>query len=203
MPEVAGHELPGPVDRLALEVVAEAPVAEHLEEGVMARRPPDLLEVVVLAGHAQAALEVDGAGVAALFGAGQRVLEGDHPAVHEEQRVVVRRHEAGAGHDAMAALREELDELAPDVRGGPPRDPRITLLNGARHRRNGSRAGPALRVRASGSGLCLGRWKVDEPRLADLATGARVGAVAADVATGDQHPIVRQERERHPADRSE
>ena len=35
--QVLGQELPGPVDRLALEVVAEAPVAEHLEERVVAR----------------------------------------------------------------------------------------------------------------------------------------------------------------------
>ena len=59
--QVARQEVPGPVDRLALEVVAEAPVAEHLEERVVARRPADLLEVVVLAGDAQAALVVDGA----------------------------------------------------------------------------------------------------------------------------------------------
>ena len=108
--EVAGQELPRPVDRLALEVVAEAPVAEHLEERVVARRPADLLEVVVLAGDPQAALVVDGAGVVALLGAGQRVLELDHARVREQQRLVARGHEAGAGHDRMAALGEELEE---------------------------------------------------------------------------------------------
>ena len=78
--EVAGQELPRPVDRLALEVVAEAPVAEHLEQRVVARGPADLLEVVVLAGDAQAALVVDGTRVVALLDARQRVLELDHPA---------------------------------------------------------------------------------------------------------------------------
>ena len=39
-PELAGQELPVPVDRLALEVVAERPVSEHLEEGVVARGAP-------------------------------------------------------------------------------------------------------------------------------------------------------------------
>src|SRR5205823_6337753 len=34
-PELLRHEVPGPVDRLALEIVAEAPVAEHLEQGVV------------------------------------------------------------------------------------------------------------------------------------------------------------------------
>ncbi len=109
-PEVARQEVPRPVDRLALEVVAEAPVAEHLEEGVVPRRAADLLEVVVLAGDAQHPLVVDGARVAALFGAGQEVLELDHPAVREQQRLVAGRHEAGARHHGVVALLEELEE---------------------------------------------------------------------------------------------
>ena len=52
--QVPGQELPRPVDRLALEVVAEAPVAQHLEQRVVAGRAADLLEVVVLARDAQA-----------------------------------------------------------------------------------------------------------------------------------------------------
>ena len=63
MPRSTGQELPRPVDRLALEVVAEAPVAEHLEERVVTWRAPDLLEVVVLAGDPQAALDIDRARV--------------------------------------------------------------------------------------------------------------------------------------------
>ena len=44
------------MDRLALEVVAEAEIAQHLEERVMARRVADVLEIVVLAARAHAAL---------------------------------------------------------------------------------------------------------------------------------------------------
>ena len=47
--EHAGEELPAVADRLVLEVVAEAEVAEHLEEGVVARGVADVLEIVVLA----------------------------------------------------------------------------------------------------------------------------------------------------------
>ena len=52
-------------DGLALEVVAEGPVAEHLEEGVVVGVAPHLLEVVVLARDADALLGVGGARVGA------------------------------------------------------------------------------------------------------------------------------------------
>ena len=51
-----GHVLPGETDRVALEVVAETEVAEHLEEREMPVRVADVLEVVVLAPGPQAAL---------------------------------------------------------------------------------------------------------------------------------------------------
>ena len=46
-----GDELPRPRDGVGLEVVAEAEVAEHLEEAEVARRAADRVEVVVLAGR--------------------------------------------------------------------------------------------------------------------------------------------------------
>ena len=128
--EVAGQEVPGEVDRLALEVVAEAPVPEHLEQRVMARRPADLLEVVVLAGDPQAPLVVDGPRVRPRLRAGQDLLELDHPRVREQQGLVARRHEPRAGHVGMAALLEELDEAASDLRCGEERDPGVAVDGG-------------------------------------------------------------------------
>ena len=55
--EHLGDELPGPRDGLGLEVVAEAEVAEHLEEGEVAARAADLVEVVVLAPGPHALLD--------------------------------------------------------------------------------------------------------------------------------------------------
>jgi hypothetical protein len=128
------EELPGPVDRLALEVVAEAPVAEHLEERVVAGRPSDLLEVVVLAGDPQAALVVDGAGVAPRLGAGEDVLELDHPGVREQEGLVARRHERGGRHGRVPAGGEEVDESAADLGGRERPDPRIGGEYRGRHR---------------------------------------------------------------------
>src|SRR5690606_9970557 len=45
------EQLPREAYRIALEVVAEGEVAEHLEERVVPRRDTHLLEVVVLAGY--------------------------------------------------------------------------------------------------------------------------------------------------------
>ena len=109
-----GQQLPGPGDGFLLEVVAERPVAEHLEEGVVARGVADLVEVVVLAAGAQAALHVGRAHVAALLGAEEHVLELDHAGVGEQQGRVVARHQRRRRHDGVAFAAEEIEEIAAD-----------------------------------------------------------------------------------------
>src|SRR5437867_11872607 len=52
------HEFPRPFDRLLFEVIAEAPVAEHLEKGVVISVESDVFEIVVLAASSNAFLRV-------------------------------------------------------------------------------------------------------------------------------------------------
>ena len=111
----ARHQVPAPLDRLFLEVVAEREVAEHLEEGVVARAGPDVLEVVVLARDAQALLHRHRPAEVGLRGAGEVVLELDHAGVGEQQRGIPVGHQRRAGQGAVAALREEIHETPPDV----------------------------------------------------------------------------------------
>ena len=59
--EVLGQQLVGEGDGVGLEVVAEGEVAQHLEEGVVARGAAHVLEVVVLAAGAHALLRAGGA----------------------------------------------------------------------------------------------------------------------------------------------
>ena len=108
------QQLPRVMDRLALEVVAERPVAEHLEERVVTRRVADVLQVVVLAAGAQAPLDGDGAHVASLFGAEEHVLELDHARVGEQQRRVVGRDERRARDERVPVGDEKVDEFAAD-----------------------------------------------------------------------------------------
>src|SRR5256885_14197726 len=81
-----GQQLPGPLERLALEVVAEGPVAQHLEEGVVAGRVAHVFQIVVLAACAQAGLHRGGALVGALVGAQEHVLRSEERRVGEEGR---------------------------------------------------------------------------------------------------------------------
>ena len=61
-PQRSTIELPSPFNGFFLEVVAEGPVAEHLEEGVVVGVVADVFEVVVLAAGADALLRVGCAG---------------------------------------------------------------------------------------------------------------------------------------------
>ena len=114
--QLAGDELPREADRVALEVVAEREVAEHLEERVVPRGVPDLLEIVVLAAGAHALLR--GRRPPAELGLLQsekHALELHHPRVREQQRRIVRGHQRGAGADGMALALEIAEEPAADV----------------------------------------------------------------------------------------
>ena len=110
-PELFGDQLPGQLDRALLEVVAEREVAEHLEEGEMARGVADIVEVVVLAAGADAFLRGGRGGVAALLDAGEDVLELHHAGIGEHQGRVVARNQRRRRHDLVAVLREEIQEF--------------------------------------------------------------------------------------------
>ena len=93
--EVARQQGPGVLDRLWLEVVAEGEIAQHLEEGVVARGVAHIVEVIVLAARADAFLRRRRGGIGALFLAGEDVLELHHAGIREHQRRVVARHQRG------------------------------------------------------------------------------------------------------------
>jgi hypothetical protein len=110
------EQLPRPRDRVALEVVTERPVAEHLEERVVPARATDIVKIVVLAASADALLRVGGTGVAAFLQPQEDRFELVHPRVREEQRRVVLRDDRRARHERVAVLlNEEVDELLADL----------------------------------------------------------------------------------------
>jgi hypothetical protein len=99
------HELPGPGDGFALEVVAEREVAEHLEERVVARGPPHAFQVARPEALLRRGRPLEGEGAAPQ----EHVLELVHPRAREEERGVVRRDERVARVDGVPLLLEEVE----------------------------------------------------------------------------------------------
>ena len=115
--EDLGQKFPGPVDGLVLEVVAEAPVAQHLEHRVVVGVVSDGFEVVVLSADPQAFLAVGHPGGPGGGVAEEDILELVHPRIGEHQgRVVLDDHRSGR-NDGMALRSEEVQELFSDFFG--------------------------------------------------------------------------------------
>ncbi len=104
------QQLPGPLDGLALEVVAVGPVAQHLEHGVVVGVVAHLLQVVVLARDAQTLLRVGRAGVFARCVAQENILELVHARVGEHERGVALDDHRGRGHDRVLLRCEEVEK---------------------------------------------------------------------------------------------
>ena len=113
--ELLGDQIPGELDGAVLEIVAEREIAEHLEEGVVARGVADIVEVVVLAAGAHAFLRRGRARVGALLEAGEDVLELHHAGIGEHQRRIVARHQRRRRHHLVAVLAEIIEEARPDL----------------------------------------------------------------------------------------
>ena len=115
-----GQQVPAPFQRLLLEVVAEGPVAQHLEERVVIGVEADVLQVVVLSPGADAFLRIRRPGVLGRLrprprrDVGLPIAEEDrheriHPRIGEEQPRGIRQ-ERRRRHDRVAALGEKIQE---------------------------------------------------------------------------------------------
>jgi hypothetical protein len=117
-----GQQLPCPRDGFLFVVVAERPVAQHLEERMVRRVAAHIVEVIVLAGHAHALLRIGHARVRPRAVAQEHILELHHARVGEEQRVVTHRDQRHRRHDRVTLLFEVFEELRTDLGAGrnPP-----------------------------------------------------------------------------------
>ena len=101
-----GQKLPCPADRVALEIVAEAEIAQHLEEGVVVGGSADVVDVA----GAQAFLAGRRPGEIELAAAEEMVLELVHAGGREQHRGIPARHQHVA-RPPRAALRLEEGEV--------------------------------------------------------------------------------------------
>src|SRR5260221_11769488 len=103
--------MPGELDRVFLEVIAERKIPEHLEESLMPHRLADFVEVVVLAAGAQTFLRRTGAQVLALLDSEKDILELIHAGVSEQQCRIVSRQQWAGTHAGVALALEILQKL--------------------------------------------------------------------------------------------
>ena len=101
---VLRQELPGIGNGLFLEIVAKREIAEHLEKGVMARRPAHVFKVVVLAPGPYALLRTAGPGVVPLFQPEEAILELVHAGIGKHERGIILGDDARAGHHRMSPV---------------------------------------------------------------------------------------------------
>ena len=112
--EILGEQFPRESDGLALEIVAEGKIAQHLEKGVMPARVADVIEIVVFTARTHALLRRGGARVVAPFEAGKDVLELIHARVGEQQRRVVGWNQRRTANNFVAMRREVIEKLLAD-----------------------------------------------------------------------------------------
>ncbi len=129
------QKFPSPSDSFFLVVVAEAPVAEHFEEGVVVVVAAHHVEVVVLTGHAKALLAIAYALPALGIIAQENRLELVHARVREHERRVVMGNHRRRTHKEMALGFEELDKRFAHLRRSHSRH-NVSLLFFGRKFRN-------------------------------------------------------------------
>jgi hypothetical protein len=111
------QELMSKFDGALLEVIAKRKVPQHLEERVVARRPPHVVQIVVLAPGADTLLRAGRAGVGDAPLLGEHVLELVHPRVREQQGGIVGQDQRGARYLFVSLRSKVVEELPSNVVG--------------------------------------------------------------------------------------
>ena len=125
----AGQELPAPGNGFLLEIIAQAPVAQHFKEGQVA----GIAHVVDVAG-ADALLHVGEAGASGVLGAHEIGHQGMHARGGKEHRGIIFGNDGGGLNAGTALALHEFQEHFAQLRRGK-------LLHGVNHSFASSRHG--------------------------------------------------------------
>ena len=102
-------------NRLFLEVIAKAEIAQHLKESMMSGGVANIIEIVVLTAGPDTFLRTGRSGRWRRFQPCEHILERDHPCIDEHQCRIVVRNERSAGYLTMAGIDEIIEEAAADI----------------------------------------------------------------------------------------
>mgnify|MGYP003148005318 CR=1 FL=1 len=112
--EILGQKVPRIGDRLFLEIIAKAEIAQHLEKRVMPRGIAHIVQIVMLATRAHTFLAGSGADIIAMLHPGKTVLEDHHAGIGEHQRRIVARHKRRTVDNTVIVALEEAQKGGTD-----------------------------------------------------------------------------------------
>ncbi len=112
------------------EIVTEAEVTQHFEEGVVARGVTDIFQIVVFTARTHAALRGGCTGIITLIEAKENILELVHPGVGKQQCGIVIGNQRAAGNYLMSFTMEKIEKRLTDLSGALAHNyPEIKLTN--------------------------------------------------------------------------
>jgi hypothetical protein len=100
-----------------LEIVAEAEVTQHFEEGMVTCSVTNVFQIVVLTTRPHAALRCGCAGIITLVEPKENVLELVHPGVGKQQSGVIVWNQGAAGNYLMSLTMEKVEKRLTDLSG--------------------------------------------------------------------------------------
>lgn len=103
------------LDRFGLKIITKTEISKHLKEGVMPGGVAHVIQIIVFATGAHAALRGHGSLVGALVLAEKHILELDHSRIGEKQRGIVMRYQWAAGNHLVAVSGEVIEKLLSDI----------------------------------------------------------------------------------------
>jgi hypothetical protein len=113
LPPHQGQKLPGIGDCLFLEVITKGKISQHLEKGVMPRRPTDIFQIIVLAACPYAFLRAACTNIIPFLHSEKAVLELVHPGIGKEKRRIVVGNQPGTLYYCVATLIEKCQKSCP------------------------------------------------------------------------------------------
>ncbi len=112
---IRSQQLPRISDRILLEVVPKRKISQHLEEGMVTPRKPNVLQIVVLAPRSHTLLRTDRPRVIPLLVPKKNILKLIHPRIGKQQRRIVHRHQRRRVHPPMPLALKKPQKIFPNL----------------------------------------------------------------------------------------
>ncbi len=131
----AGQQFPGVTDGVAFEIITEAEVTQHFEEGMVTRSVTHVFQIVMLTTGTHTTLRGRGSHIITFVQPQENILELVHPGIGKQQRRIIVWHQRTTGDDLMSFTMEKVEKRLTDLSGALAHNcPEIKLKEQSRAR---------------------------------------------------------------------